>query len=45
MVIGALGIVSGKLARHLKMIGVTTKIELLQKAVPLGTAKRKVLNA
>ena len=29
VVIGALGIVSGKLARHLKMTGVTIKIELL----------------
>ena len=39
VVIGALGIVSGKLARHLKMTGVTIKIELLQKAVLLGTAR------
>lgn len=46
VVIGVLGIVSGKLAMHLQMIGVTTKIELLQKAVLLGTARlpRKVLN-
>ena len=47
VVIGALGIVSGKLASHLKMIEVTTKIELLQKAALLGTARllRKVLEA
>lgn len=31
VVIGILGIVSGNLANHLKMVGVTTKIELLQK--------------
>ena len=47
VVIGALGIVSGKLASHLKTVGVTTKIELLQKAALLGKERllKKVLEA
>ena len=47
IVVGALGVVTKNLTRRLKTIGVTTKIELLQKAALLGTARllRKVLEA
>ena len=47
IVVGALGTVTNNLGKHLKMIGVTATVELLQKATLLGTARilRKVLKA
>ena len=47
IVIGALGAVTPNLSKHLVAIGVTTRIELLQKAALLGTARllRGVLEA
>ena len=47
IVVGALGVVTRNLSKHLDVIGVTTKIELLQKAALLGTARllRRVLEA
>ena len=46
-VIGALGAVTPNFSKHLDAIGVTTRIELLQKAALLGTARllRQVLEA
>ena len=46
-VVGALGAVTPNLSKHLDAIGVTTRIELLQKAALLGTARllRRVLEA
>ena len=46
-VVGALGAVTSNLSKHLDAIGVTTRIELLQKAALLGTARllRRVLEA
>ena len=45
IVIGALDAVTPNLSKHLDAIGVTTRIELLQKAALLGTARllRRVL--
>ena len=45
--VGALGAVTPNLSKHLDAIGVTTRIELLQKAALLGTARllRRVLEA
>ena len=47
IVVGALGAVTPGLSKHLDAIGVTTRIELLQKAALLGTARflRRVLEA
>ena len=47
IVVGALGAVTPNLSKHLDAIGVTTWIELLQKAALLGTARllRQVLEA
>ena len=47
IVVGALGAVTPNLSKHLDAIGVTTRIELLQKAALLGTARllRRVLEA
>ena len=47
IVVGALGAVKPNLSKHLDAIGVTTRIELLQKAALLGTARllRRVLEA
>ena len=47
IVVGALGTVTNNLGKHLKTIGVTATVELLQKAALLGTARilRKVLEA
>ena len=47
IVVGALGTVTNNLGKHLKTIGVTATIELLQKAALLGRARilRKVLEA
>ena len=39
IVVGALGTVTPNLSKHLDAIGVSTRIELLQKAVLLGTAR------
>ena len=39
IVVSALDTVTNNLGRHLKTIGVTAKVELLQKAALLGTAK------
>ena len=46
IVIGALGTVTGRLEQYLKEIGVTTRIELIQKSTLLGTARiiRQVLD-
>ena len=46
IVIGALGTVTDRLEQNLKDIGVTTRIELIQKSTLLGTAKiiRQVLD-
>ena len=46
-VVGALGAVTPNLSKHLDAIGVTTRIELLQKAALLGTARllRRILEA
>ena len=38
--VGALGTVTNDLGKHLKTIGVTATIELLQKAALLGTARK-----
>ena len=45
IVLGALGTVTNNLGKHLKTIGFTATVELLQKAALLGTARilRKVL--
>ena len=45
IVVGALGTVTNNLGKHLKTIGITATVELLQKAALLGTARilRKVL--
>ena len=47
IVVIALGTVTNNLGKHLKTIGVTATVELLQKAALLGTAwiLRKVLEA
>ena len=47
VVIGALGTVPKRLVGSLKEIGVSTRVELIQKSVLLGTARilRKVLVA
>ena len=47
IVVGASGTVTNNLGKHLKTIGVTATVELLQKATLLGTARilRKVLEA
>ena len=47
LVVGALGAVTPSLSKHLDAIGVTTRIELLQKEALLGTARllRRVLEA
>ena len=47
VVFGALDVVTKNLTKHLKTIRVSTKIEFLQKAALLGTARllRKVLEA
>ena len=47
IVVGALGVITPNLSKHLDAIGVTTRIELLQKAALLGTAHllRRVLEA
>ena len=47
VVVGPLGAVTPKLSKHLDAIGVTTRIELIQKAALLGTARllRQVLEA
>ena len=47
IVVGALGAVTPNLSKHLDAIGVTTRIELLQKAALLGAAHllRQVLEA
>ena len=47
IVVGALGAVTPNLSKHLDAIGVTTRIELLQKAALLGPARllRRVLGA
>ena len=47
IVVGALGAVTPNLSKHLDAIGVTTRIELLQKAALLGTARllRRVIEA
>ena len=47
IVVGALGAVTPNLSKHLDAIGVTTRIELLQKAALLGTARllRRILEA
>ena len=47
IVVGALGAVTPNLSKYLDVIGVTTRIELLQKAALLGTARllRRVLEA
>ena len=39
IVVGALGTVTPNLSKHLDTIGVTTRIELLQKAALLDTAR------
>ena len=39
IVVGALSAVTPNLSKHLDAIGVTTRIELLQKAALLGTAR------
>ena len=39
LVVGALGMISKKLKQHLKTIGATFKVELLQSAPLLGTGK------
>ena len=45
--VGALGTVTNNLGKHLKTIGVTATVELLQKAALLRTARilRKALEA
>ena len=45
--VGALGTDTNNLGKHLNTIGVTTTVELLQKAALLGTARilRKVLES
>ena len=47
VVVGSLGMVTKNLAKYLGKIGIPTKIELLQKATLLGTARilRNVLEA
>ena len=47
VVVGALGVIPKNLKQHLKTIGATVKVELLQKVVLLGTGilLRKVLEA
>ena len=47
IVVGALGAVTPSLSKHLNAIGVTTRIELLQKVALLSTARllRRVLEA
>ena len=47
IVVGALGAVTPNLSKHLDAIGVTTRIELLQKAALLDTARllRRALEA
>ena len=47
VVVGALGMIQKNLKHHLKTIGATVKVELLQKAAFLGTGRllRKVLEA
>ena len=47
IVVGALGAVTPSLSKHLDAIGETTRIELLQKAALLSTARliRRVLEA
>ena len=47
IVVGALGVITENLTKHLKTVGVTTKTELLQKVALLGTARllRKLLEA
>ena len=47
IVVGALGAVTPNLSKHLDAIGVTTRIELSQKAALLNTARllRRVLEA
>ena len=47
IVVGALDAVTPNLSKHLEAIGVITRIELLQKAALLGTARllRRVLEA
>ena len=46
IVIGALGIVTTNLKKHLKQVGLIVRVDLLQKAALLGTARilRKVLD-
>ena len=39
VVVGALGAATPNISKHLDAIGVTTRIELLQKAALLGTAR------
>ena len=47
ILVGVLGAVTPNLSKHVDAIGVTTRIELLQKAALLGTARllRRVLEA
>ena len=47
VVVGALGMIPKNHKQHLKTIGATVKVELLQKAALLGTGRllRKVLKA
>ena len=47
ILVGALGAVTPNLSKHVDAVGVTTRIEILQKAALLGTARllRRVLEA
>ena len=46
VVIGALGVISGKFVQHIKKLGVKIAIDVIQKTALLGSARilRKVLS-